>query len=148
MADTSIPDGAELVERLRNQKPYCCDPGRYGRCKECPAAVIEEAADRLDSLTRRVRELEEEIAPVPRSVVIDKLRERAERAEAALAELVRLKDLKDWLDAQPVPDGSGWTEWDDKSDEYRHDKPLAWEAARALLSASPEPQQQSETPHA
>jgi hypothetical protein len=56
---------------------------------------------------------------------------------AALAELVVLKDLKDALDAEWRRPDKEWTndEWREREQEYTRRKPLAWEAARAALTA-------------
>ena len=58
---------------------------------------------------------------------------RCAELEKVLTELVACKDLKDSIDKEVT----ATTRWRDGNDEYQRRKPLAWEAARTVITKEP-----------
>jgi hypothetical protein len=60
MSESMEPE--KMVERLR--KLHVCNPGCFGRCKECPEAVTLKAANLIESLASENARLAQELARV------------------------------------------------------------------------------------
>lgn len=92
--------------------------------------AVVSCAKRRCSTMQRDRDDAEQRAEAAESLVAS-LRARIEAGEKALRELVRLKDMKEARESHGCPPKCTMHGWDRA--EYERCKPLAWQAARALL---------------
>jgi hypothetical protein len=148
MSDTRAPQQPDDdLDELRR----CCSwlsGSTYRAALECigrleqrlAAPVAQQPAITAAALIARLLEIGEVYSAKNASRVLATMAAPAEQRRvltAALAELVACKDLKDEVDRmgyETVPTGARDAVFMRKLNEYHRRKPLAWEAARAVLA--------------